>query len=146
MQFHLQSAGTLDKALANLNRRDGVEVGLGSPGWGRDYTAVRARRDGSVVVRATFRVTGALPREGNRRFGGRGHSGRRINSLCWHGHRDLFREVFKLEPGAKIMSAVATYDGVEDFEATFPDTAYDNVGSYFAPMSRNEACDCVVGW
>lgn len=72
----------------------------------------------------------------------RSHQGRRIAAACWHAHRDYFRALYKLSPAALIKSAVATYDGAEDFERTFPGTGYRNIGSRAEPLSFHDACDC----
>lgn len=72
----------------------------------------------------------------------RSHQGRRIAAACWHAHRDYFRALYKLSPSAVISSALATYDGADDFEETFPGTGYRNIGSQAEPMSMHDACEC----
>lgn len=43
-------------------------------------------------------------------------------AVCWHGHRDFMRALFKRAPGAVLKSAFATYRGAEDFERTYEAT------------------------
>lgn len=70
----------------------------------------------------------------SRKYGARvSASGRHIPSASWEAHRDLFREIFKLNPEAVIYTALATYKGSADFEQKFPATAYKQVGSMMNP-------------
>jgi hypothetical protein len=71
---------------------------------------------------------------------------KRINSACWHAHRDFLAEVFDVNPEAKVISALATYDGRDDFERKFPNT-YEGQGmSGPAPISNiGAACNCDEG-
>ena len=79
----------------------------------------------------------------SREHGGRiSHSGRRVAALCWHGHRDVMREIFKLAPDALLITALARYEGIEGFEDLFEETGYRNIGSMYAPMDMCEACHC----
>ncbi len=48
---------------------------------------------------------------------------RYLDRVNWYGHRDFFRKLFELEPGAIVETAWATYDGVEDFEANCHESA-----------------------
>lgn len=43
---------------------------------------------------------------------------RAINGACWHAHRDLYRAILTTLPSATIRTALATYRGLDDFEAT----------------------------
>jgi hypothetical protein len=63
-------------------------------------------------------------------------------ALCWHGFRDFFRAVFAIEPSARFVTSLATYDGAADFERVFPDTSGKNIGSQFAPVAIADACRC----
>lgn len=75
-----------------------------------------------------------------------GEPGRRINAACWHVHRDFLREVFDINPDAKVISALATYNGEEDFEDKFPDTYYGSGMSGPAPIQEiGGACNCDEG-
>ena len=55
--------------------------------------------------------------------------------VCWHGHRDFMREVFKREPSARIRTSLAHYKSGEDFEARYRGTKR---GSLSPPM----VCRC----
>lgn len=66
-------------------------------------------------------------------------SGRRHTpSASWEAHRDFFREVYKINPEAVIVTALATYRGSADFEVKFPATADHQVGSRMEPVSFRE--------
>lgn len=65
-------------------------------------------------------------------------SGRHTPSASWEAHRDVFRAVFRRNPNAVIQTAVATYRGSDDFEATFPATANYPTGSRMFPTTIRE--------
>lgn len=67
---------------------------------------------------------------------------RRKWAVCWHGHRDFMRELFKVNPDAVISSVLATYKGEDDFEHKFEDTGYTNIGSQMYPVYARQGCDC----
>ncbi len=67
---------------------------------------------------------------------------RRVNAVCWHGHRDFMRAVFALEPSATFRTSVATWRGSVDFEARYQGTATRNVGSQMMPMPYASSCEC----
>ncbi len=70
-------------------------------------------------------------------------SGQRVNAVCWHGFRDFFRALYRRTPEAIAKTALATYDGTEGFEETFPETGNRNIGSRFHPLCMADACVCV---
>ena len=70
---------------------------------------------------------------------------RRVFAVCWHGHRDFMREIFKHDPDARIKTMWADYKGTENFEATYPDTGYRNVGAPIFPRYAAEICTCGEG-
>lgn len=72
----------------------------------------------------------------------RSGSGRRTVSACWHTHKAVMQEIFNRYPQARIVSALATYNGADDFARKFPETAYHNVGSMFAPCEIASCCEC----
>ncbi len=91
------------------------------------------RRDGRYTHTVTLKV------HNSRGKGSRlGHSGRRTVSASWEAHRDFLTALFEVDPAAKVVSAMATYDGADDFHASFPDTAYTNVGSKAYPVGVAE--------
>ena len=72
----------------------------------------------------------------------RGHSGRRIAAVCWHGHYDFFQEVYHQEEGAIIITAQARYNNRADFEYSAEATGSQNIGSQVEPLAYQDACDC----
>lgn len=71
--------------------------------------------------------------------------GRHGPYACWHAYRDVLSEVFRRYPDAVIRSGTSwrvTYRGREGFLATYPDTAYRNVGSEVSPVTMPELCEC----
>lgn len=62
-------------------------------------------------------------------------SGRHTPSASWEAHRDLYREVFKLNPAAVIHTMYAVYRGAGDFEAGFEATGRVNLGSPLHPVT-----------
>jgi hypothetical protein len=71
-----------------------------------------------------------------------GGTARRTVSACWHAHRDILRALFQAHPQATIISAMARYEGLAGFEATFPDTAWKNIGSIARPAYMPDLCEC----
>ncbi len=74
--------------------------------------------------------------------GRRSHSGRCIAAACWHAHRDVMKEIFKRAPDALLITAMARYDGKQDFYYSFPGTGESNIGSMVFPLQMQDACDC----
>ena len=71
-------------------------------------------------------------------------SPRRVaGAVCWHGHREFMREVFKINPDARIKTALADYQGKDDFEETHRQTRGKG-GDYagFRILPYAQACDC----
>lgn len=66
----------------------------------------------------------------------------RVHAVCWHGFRDFFRAVYRIEPDARFRTAMDTWRGSADFEARFRQTGYKNIGSQMCPVSAAEACRC----
>ena len=104
------------------------------------------RRDGRALYFGLRPDPGCKDEDGNHRYqrtsASAFHSERRVFAVCWHGHRDFMREIFKRDPSARVKTAWADYKGVEDFEEKFPETAYLNVGSMMYPMFASEVCTC----
>lgn len=73
---------------------------------------------------------------------------RRMASVCWHGHREFFRALFKACPGARVQSVqtVTTVPGkwytADNFETVYQSTGGGNVGSQYAPLAYADACAC----
>lgn len=70
---------------------------------------------------------------------------RRVHAVCWHGHRDFMREVFKLNADARIKTGWADYKGQADFLEKFPETGHRNVGSIMYPVMASQVCKCAKG-
>lgn len=114
------------------------------------------------VVITDYRVTGtrvlrhnfvlrldrtAKDREGKQRYQRMNHThSRRVAAVCWHGHRDFFRALFKVAPDATISTARLRRDKIrysaDTFEEVFPETGYANIGSQFQPCNFQDACTC----
>lgn len=103
------------------------------------------REDGRAL-RFTLRPTGDRDEWGNypyqRRTASWQDTERRVWAVCWHGHRDFMREVFRVNPDARIKTGWADYKGAENFEENYRDTAFINVGSQMFPQQANEVCFC----
>lgn len=96
-------------------------------------------------LRFTLWTKGKPPKYGRRSQTIRNRDGslRRIpGRVCWHGHRDFFRAVFRLQPQAYFDTALAKYEGTLDFERKFPDTGFNRVDYYGAAAHFRDACDC----
>lgn len=66
-------------------------------------------------------------------------NGRKIAAVCWHGHRDFMRALFRLAPEARIKSALADYRGSDDFERSYRATFGEGNGYN---LSYGQACGC----
>lgn len=69
---------------------------------------------------------------------------RKVAAVCWHGHRDFFRALFRLVPTATVATSRmgSTRYTAETFEDVFPETGYANIGSMFQPCAYQDACLC----
>lgn len=67
---------------------------------------------------------------------------RRINATCYHGHFAVLAVLFRLEPDAKVITTMATYQGEDDFYRKAYALAGRNIGSRMFPMSMDQACRC----
>ena len=72
----------------------------------------------------------------------RSHQGRRMTAACWHVHRDFMWGMFSYYPEARLVTAMADYDGIAGFLEKFPATGDQNIGSMASPLKASEACDC----
>jgi hypothetical protein len=68
-------------------------------------------------------------------------------ATCWHGHREFFRNLFKLAPDAIVNVSGRFNTGkpikytAENFETEHLKTDR-NIGPMIAPVLYSEACDC----
>lgn len=109
----------------------------------------RARYGGNVVVdNRAHSVSGnsfrARIRVANSREAGARHTqrGRRGVGACWHVIRDVYAEVFRQYPHARIVTGLARYNGRNGFLDNYPETARVNIGSPWQPTYMPELCDC----
>lgn len=72
------------------------------------------RRDGGTTTRFVLRCENC--REAGARLA---PSGRRTNAATWDAHRVAFEALFEINPNARIITALAVYDGKDDFENKF---------------------------
>ena len=96
----------------------------------------RRRRDGRM--QHTFTIRPALGDETYRKVSAR--TGRRIWAVCWHGHFQFMAELFDIDPHARIRSAMARYDGRDEFYRLAGDTRWLNVGSHTFPAYADDEC------
>lgn len=69
--------------------------------------------------------------------------GRRVASVCWHGHRDFMARIFGTNPDARIKTALADYRGVADFIRTYATTYATMYGEGNGwNLSYGQACTC----
>lgn len=73
-------------------------------------------------------------------------NGRRLNAVCWHGHRDFFRCLFEQAPGAIVETVIANTEQVkytaDNFEAVYFETGDINCGSIAQPLAYRDTCKC----
>jgi len=67
---------------------------------------------------------------------------RRVYAVCWHGFRDFFRAVYRVEPDAVFRSALDTWHGSADFEARFEASGSHVVGAPVYPVTWLDLCEC----
>lgn len=76
---------------------------------------------------------------------------RKVAAVCWHGHREFFRELFKRVPTAKVQTRATRefpkgerWYTAENFEQVYRATD-TNIGSMMAPVRYSQACYCEEG-
>ncbi len=67
---------------------------------------------------------------------------RKVAAVCWHGFRDFIKEVYKINSTAKIVTMLTCYEDKQNFEATYSNTGYINIGSECMPLLCQDACHC----
>ncbi|GAA3751156.1 hypothetical protein [Micromonospora maritima] len=88
-------------------------------------------RDAGQRIRFDARIQPLHPDH----YRSRGYNGRRLNAVCWHGHREWMRAIYKAHPDAVIRTALATYRGAKHFEDTHEDTIREG-------LSGSQTCTC----
>ena len=95
------------------------------------------------LVRCEPRIRAVLRVKNSRALGARlAPSGRHTAAASWEVHRDVMTILFDMNPEGWIHSALAKYNGREDFRANFPATEHHQVGSMMNPISIG-ACTLV---
>lgn len=76
---------------------------------------------------------------------------RKVAAVCWHGHRDFFRVLFRLAGDARIQTASTRHLGpgdryytINNFERVYCFTDR-NIGAPIAPVMASAACLCGRG-
>lgn len=64
-------------------------------------------------------------------------SGRRVAAACWHAHGDLFDEIIRRVPEARIKTAISTVTAEGGNWVDVPAT-----GPYYGPIYASEMCHC----
>lgn len=67
---------------------------------------------------------------------------RRVNEVCWHGHRRFMSLLFDQYPDATLETALITYQGQQGFDLNHDATGWKNIGSQIYPVFYREACKC----
>lgn len=111
------------------------DYGTGN-GIERDGRALRFRL--SIDTAQTRDADGFLPYQ---RQSANPSIRRKLAAVCWHGHRDFMRALFRLAPDARIKTALADYRGADDFERKYRQT-YGNGNHY--NLSYGQACNCAA--
>lgn len=93
-----------------------------------------ARRN---YVLFTLRVNSSKGK-GARRSG----RGNRTVAACWHAHKHVMEAIFARFPDARLVSALATYNGAGDFHHKHGMTRYHNCGSMMQPAEFGDCCEC----
>jgi hypothetical protein len=67
--------------------------------------------------------------------------------VCWCGHRDYLRALYRLAPGAYVRTAMATYKNAADFERHFPETYHKQAPymGFHLTAPADQVCTCQGG-
>ena len=127
--------GLTKKQLVKVAKSVGLEYG-----WNNHRLETLTKH--GLTCRATLSLNGTKKYQRAGFMRNNDGSRRKIGSVCWHGHRDWMKAIFKINPDAIIISKLARYDGIDDFNSTFPDTYYTDVGSMMKPAYYGELFFC----
>lgn len=131
--------GTTSAQLTRAAKQAGV--GFGYPYRPRVATGGLRVTLATVGPQAKFRRLSTV-REWRGRRAGQPYQKTIPGAVCWHGHRDFMRALFKLAPDAIISTTLATYRGREDFERSHGATRHSS-GRYFGFGVDAGRGDCV---
>lgn len=62
-------------------------------------------------------------------------SGIHTRAVSWQAHKEFMRNLFDIDPNARISTTIETYSGKAEFVAKHPDTYTHNVGNEFKPIA-----------
>lgn len=68
---------------------------------------------------------------------------RRKWAVCYHGHYAFMRMMFECFPNARLRSAMAKFNGIDDFNAYAGLVGIQNVGSQMQPRRFEDSCKCI---
>ena len=119
-----------------------AETGVRLHGWPNGYVeqdgrALRFRL--AVDVSQPRNSEGMLPYQRISTATFRDGKPRRISAVCWHGHREFLRALFRRNQEARVKTALADYRGADNFEQTFRST-YGQGNDYH--LAYGQACGC----
>jgi len=69
-------------------------------------------------------------------------SGRKVHAVCWHGHLEFMRNLYRTNATAKFRTAMNNYDSLADLESNKGNAYHRNIGSMIYPMYYGDACEC----
>jgi hypothetical protein len=75
-------------------------------------------------------------------MGWRNDGRRNVHAVCFHGHWHFMKRVFDLDPRAKFVTGLDTWDGIDDFMQRAEASGMRNMGSIVYPEQYREQCDC----
>jgi len=132
-------ATVTDQAMRNLNNEFGCSV---KKDTGNHILYHQRARDKRWQHQVTFAFDRHADVPNPDLFMLRGHRGRRTHKLCWHGHYELMRHIYLVDPDAEIRTCQTTYKDVSDFNANAAATGRFNAGSQAFPIEYRQRCDC----
>lgn len=143
----------IETALADVNRMHDTTLQAGLSAYGNN--GIRPVGRGWALTLKLESSTDPFHRHGARtitrdRTISNNGCGKRMTYVCWHGHREFMRALYRLAPDATIRTGLATYKGARHFEETHEGTAWGHdpqggIGSLYAPLAYSDACDCERG-
>jgi hypothetical protein len=63
-------------------------------------------------------------------------------SACYHVHRDFLYALYERAPHARVVTSLAVYQGLRNFESSYRRVGKLNVGTFFEPVRFEACCDC----
>jgi hypothetical protein len=146
MVIHKATREQIERAMGSVNTAHDTTLNPGISAYGN--SGINPSGTGYRLTLKLHSSNDPFHRHGPTRWDyrtGQGTDGKKMNYVCWHGHRAFMRALYMLAPDARIRSGMAYYKGSDHFEQTHGDTAYRNIGSQVSPQSYADACDCDHG-